>query len=84
MAILIGKELTRLLFRWHKAGRLLHLPARILEVYVEDLTEFSHLFIPDDLNNAVLSRGYVFGIAPAVGSVGRAYFPRTGEGVKSL
>lgn len=39
--------------------RSLHLLARILKVYTEALTEFSHIYCPDILNNLLLSQGSV-------------------------
>ena len=40
---------------------------------------FSYIFSPDDLNNTLLSPGYVLKTAPATGMLGRTYTPRTGE-----
>lgn len=34
-------------------------PARILKVYVETLTGFSHIYHPDGLNNISLSQGFM-------------------------
>ena len=55
-----------------------YLPARILEVYIEALTGFSHVYCPDGLSNTILSQGYLLVIAPTVGTMGREYIPRTG------
>lgn len=45
---------------------------------------FSHIYSPDDLNNALLSQGCVLETALAMGMMGRTYIPRTGECVRSL
>ena len=36
-----------------------HPPARVLKVYIEALTRFSHVYSPDGLNNTLLSQGCV-------------------------
>lgn len=59
-------------------------PTRILEVFREVLTGFSHIYCPDGLNNALLSQGCDLERAPAVGRVGGTYIPRTEEGMRSL
>lgn len=61
-----------------KTSRCLHLPTRILEVYIEALKRFSHVFIADGLNNnTLLSQGYAFETALAVRMVGSTYIPRS-------
>ena len=40
----------------------------------------SHILCPDVLNNTSLSQGCVLETAPTVGTVGRTYIPRAGEG----
>ena len=40
-------------------SRSLHSPARILKVYTEALTGFSHIFSPDGLNNTLLSQCFI-------------------------
>lgn len=40
--------------------RSLHLPYRVLKVYIEDLTGFSHVYCSDDPNNTLLPQGCVF------------------------
>lgn len=57
-----------------------HLPARILEVYVEDLIGVSHVHHPDGLHNTLLSQGCALETAPAGGTVGRVYIPRAEDG----
>lgn len=39
-----------------KMSKFLHLPARILKVYIDTLMGFSHVYYPDDLNNISLSQ----------------------------
>lgn len=63
----------------YKASRSLHSPTRILKVYIEDLTGFSHVYYPDGLNDTLLSQVYVLVMAPTVGRVGSTYIPRTGR-----
>ena len=66
-----------------KTNRSPHLPTRILRVYIEALTGFSHIFSPDDLN-IFLSQGCILETAPNVEMVGEMYIPRIEEGVRSL
>ena len=56
-----------------------HLTTRILKVYIEALTEFSHMYYPDDLSNTLLSQ-----VTPSVRMVGGMYIPRTGKGTRRL
>ena len=53
---------------------------RILKVYIEVFTGFSHVFHPDDLHNTLLSQGCALEAAPSVRTVGGIYIPRTGRG----
>ena len=55
----------------HKMSKSSHLPHRILKFYIEALTEFSHIFHPNDLNSTLFSQGCVLETAPAVRMVGR-------------
>lgn len=41
----------------HKTSRSLHPPTRMLKVYIEALTRFSHEYHSDDLNNILLLQG---------------------------
>jgi len=60
-----------------KMSRSLTQPTRILKVYIEALTGFSHIFCPDGLsNNTLFSQSFMLGTAPTVGTVGRMYFLR--------
>ena len=60
----------------------LHLPTRILKVYIEALTGFSHLFSPDGLINTSLSQGCITETDPKVEMVSKTYIPRTGKWVR--
>lgn len=63
-------------------SRSLHPPTGILKFYIEALAGFSHVFSPDGFNNILLSQGYVPEMAPAVGTLGRVYIPKTGKGCR--
>ena len=68
----------RLVLGGCKLSKSLHPPTRILKVYIEALTGFSHIFSPGGLNNsAFLSQGYILEMAPSVGMVGRIRIPLT-------
>lgn len=58
-----------------------NLSTRIFKIYREAVTEFSHVYSPDGLNNTLLSQRKV---APGAGAVVRMYVPRTEEGERSL
>ena len=64
-------------------SRSLHLPTRILKVYIDVLIGFSDIFSPDHLNT-LLSQDCVLEEAPPVGTVGKLYIPRTREKVSNL
>ena len=49
----------RLVLGGCKASRSLHLPTRILKVFIEALMGFSHVLHPDGLNNTLLFQGCV-------------------------
>lgn len=51
-------------------------------IYDGTLTEFSHLYCPDDLNNLLPSQGCVLKMAGTTGMIGRTYKDR--EGTRSL
>lgn len=57
-----------------------HPTPRILRVYMEAVAGFTYMYCPDGLNNTSLSQSCVFATAPAIGTVGGMYIPRTGEG----
>lgn len=61
-----------------------HLPARILQVYIEDLIGFHNIFNSDGLNNTLLSQGYMHHMTPSIEIAGMMYIPRPGEGLRSL
>ena len=69
----------RLVLSDHKMSGPPYLLGRILKVYIEVLTGFSHVFNPDGLNNTFLSKSCVLGMAPTVGTAGIACILRTGE-----
>lgn len=56
---------------------------RILKVYIEALTGFSHIFSPNGLNT-LLSQDYILELVAGMGTVGGTHIPRTGEGIRSL
>lgn len=74
-----GNLYTRLALVGHKMSRSTCACTRtspfpwILEVYIEALTEFSHILSPDGLSNTLHSQGCVLEIAPSTGMVGRMY-----------
>lgn len=53
--------LMRLVLSPHKMGRSPYLPSRILNVPIETLTGFSHVFSPNALSNPLLSQVCLFG-----------------------
>lgn len=65
-----------------KMSKSLHPPARILKVYIQTLTGFSHIHNPGGLNNTLLSQGYVLETASTVGMGGK-HITRAGEGMRS-
>ena len=71
-----AKELIyRLVLGGCKISRSPHLPATILEVYLNSLTRFSHIFCPDGLNNILLSQSCFLEMAPAMRNVSRTCIP---------
>ena len=54
-----------------KTSRSLRPPARILKVYTETLTGFSHISCPDGLNNISLSQGCVLEASSYCGNGGK-------------
>lgn len=75
---------TRLALGNRNISRSLHLTTRILKVYREALTWFSHLFNPDSLSNTLRSQGCIFEIAPCVGMMGKTYILSTEMGLRNL
>ena len=57
-----------------------HPSVRILNVGLEVLIEFTHVFSSDGLNNALLSQGRILETARSMGMMGRTYNPKTGKG----
>ena len=56
----------------YKISKSLYLLTRILKVYIEDLTEFSHVI------SSTISIPHCF-LKASVGIIGRIYIPRTGK-----
>ena len=79
-----GNLFTTLVLGGGKMTRSPYPRTRILKVYIEVLTGFSHIFSPDGFNSTLLSQGCILGTAPTEGKVGRVYIPRTGKGVRGL
>ena len=77
-----GKLLTRLALGSQKTSRSRHPPARILEVYTETLTGFSHVHCPDGFNNTLLSQGRVPENSAHCGNSRQSTHYKDGEGVK--
>ena len=68
-----------------KMSKFLHLPARILKVYIDTLMGFSHIYYPDDLNNISLSQGCVLETSSACSNGGKkVYSNDEGKGKRSL
>lgn len=68
-----------------KMSRFLHLPARILKVYIDTLMRFSHVFYPDDLNNISLSQGCVLETSSSSSNGGKKVYSKDeGRGKRSL
>lgn len=65
----------------YKTSRSLHPSPRILNVYIEALAGFSHVYCPDDLNNTSLSQVCILakGKAPIAGIVCRAHSKNRGD-----
>lgn len=57
--------------------------ARILKVYIEALTGFSHVFSPGGLRTASLSQGSILRAASSVDKEGGRLIPGAGTGVRS-
>lgn len=69
----------RLILGCCKMSKSPQLTTRILNVYIEALTEFSHMYHSDDLSNTLLSQ-----VTPSMGMVSGMYIPRTGKGERRL
>ena len=70
-----AKDRSLQINRWQRnlhTSRYLCPPARILKVYIEDLTEFSHVI------SSTISIPHCF-LQASVGIIGRLYIPRTGR-----
>ena len=69
---------------WPQMSTSLHPPTRILKVYIEALTRFSHIVHPDGLNNTLLSQGCFLEAASDSGKTGRTHISSIWERVRSL
>lgn len=75
----------RLVLSSHKlSSRILNQATRILKVYPEALTGFSHIFSPPGLNNILLSRLHPCKELLLLGTVNRILVPRTAEVGRNL
>lgn len=70
----------RLMLGGPKISRSPCLPATILYIYIEALSGLGYICHPDGLNNTLLAQGSILVNAPPVGTVGRTYITRVGEG----
>lgn len=77
-------EITRLVLGGCRMSRSPYLPTRILKVYTEAFTGFSHVCHPDGLNNTLLSQGYILKNGSHFGNSGQNVQSKDGEGVRSL
>lgn len=55
-----GNLLTKQVLDSHKVSTCLHLSARVLNICIEVLTGFHHIFSPDGPNNPLLSQSCIF------------------------
>ena len=79
-----GNLHTRLVLGGYKMCRSQHLPSKILKVYIEALTSFSHIYTRQIVPIPKLSQGSVLEMAPVTGTMGGVYVPRTEKVVRSL
>ena len=79
-----GELHRRLVMGSRKTSRFPHLLPRLLEVYKEASTRFSHIFSADRLNTTLLSQCCILETIPSVEMVDGMYIPRRGEVVRSL
>ena len=74
-----GNLLTTLALGSSKMSRSPHLPARILKVYIEALTGFSHVYVQMVSTTRCSLKATSFNMSPTVGKVGRTHVSRTQE-----
>lgn len=79
-----GNFLLRLVLGCHTACGSPRPPARILNVYGEALTGFSHVHSPGSLNTTITVSKLCPWVASNSGRASRTYIPKIGEGVSSL
>lgn len=75
-----GNLLTRLVLASLKTKRSLYLPTKILKIYVEAFTGFSHVYHPDGLYNTLLSQGCVLQNGSHCVNDGQKVFSKDGGG----
>lgn len=75
-----GNLHTRLVLGWGRMSRSLHPPARILKVYIRRLNRIQS----DDLNNTLLSEGFVHEPPLTMGMEVESTLPRQKRGQRSL
>ena len=76
-----GNLLPRFVLGGHRTSSSPLLCATILKVSTAALTGFSHMYYAESLNMLLL-QGYVLDMALAMGTVGGAHIPRSGEGME--
>lgn len=69
-------DLLRIVLGGHKTWGSSNILPRILKVYTEALTGFSHIYCPHGLNN-LFSQGCILETAPTIELLGRTCIPRT-------
>ena len=69
---------------WVQENRCLHLPSRILKVYIEALTGFSHIYLSDIGTTHCSLKAESLEELPLWELWAKVYILRTGEEVKSL
>lgn len=79
-----GNLFIRLVLGGYKKSRSPYLPSRILKIYLETTTWFSHICCPDDLNTTSLSWGYVHVAASRSEETTGDAHSKAREGVRSL
>ena len=77
-----GKLHMRLVFSGGKTRKFPHLPARISKVYIDAFSGFSHIYLPDGLNNTSLCQSCILEMVPTVGMV--VIHCKIGKGVSSF
>lgn len=79
-----GKLHMRFVLGGCETNRLLNLPTRILKVYLEAFTGFSHMYFPDGLHHTLLSQGCVLENSSSCGKGGQKVHGKGRGGVEEL